>query len=117
MGNTTHTHTDHEGHVITHTHEVGNKLEHKHYHSEEDKKRQLNRIAKATGHLQRVKTMIENDEDCAEVLIQLSAVEAALHNLGKVIINEHMTHCIVHAIEDGDTKAVEEFQEAIQKFL
>lgn len=98
-------------HTHTHMHE------HKHYHSQEEKKRQLNRIAKASGHLQRVKTMIENDEDCAEVLIQLSAVESALHNLGKVIINEHMTHCIVHAIEDGDTEAVEEFQEAIQKFL
>ena len=100
MSKSTHSHTDH-----------------KHYHSQEEKKRQLNRIAKATGHLQRVKTMIENDEDCAEVLIQLSAVESALHNLGKVIINEHLTHCIVHAIEDGDTESVEEFQEAIQKFL
>lgn len=117
MSKTTHTHTDHDGHVVTHTHEVGDKTEHKHYHSEEEKKKQLNRLARATGHLQRVKTMIENDEDCADVLIQLSAVEAALHNLGKVIINEHMTHCIVHALEDGDTEAVEEFQEAIQKFL
>ncbi|MCR5304094.1 MAG: metal-sensing transcriptional repressor [Lachnospiraceae bacterium] len=91
--------------------------EHSHYHSSKEKKRQLNRLAKATGHLQHVKTMIENDEDCADVLIQLSAVESALHSLGKEIINEHMTHCIIHAIEDGDTEAVEAFQEAIKKFL
>ncbi|MCR5035413.1 MAG: metal-sensing transcriptional repressor [Clostridia bacterium] len=97
MSNTTHTHT--------------------HHHSQEEKKKQLNRLAKATGHLQHVKTMIENDEDCADVLIQLSAVESALHNLGKEIINEHLTHCIVHAIEEGDTEEVEEFQEAIRKFL
>ena len=93
------------------------KTTHAHYHSQDEKKKQLNRLAKATGHLQHVKTMIENDEDCAEVLIQLSAVEAALHNLGKEIINEHLTHCIVHAIEDGDTESVEDFQEAIRKFL
>lgn len=97
MSSTTHTHT--------------------HHHSQEEKKKQLNRLAKATGHLQHVKTMIENDEDCADVLIQLSAVESALHNLGKEIINEHLTHCIVHAIEEGDTEEVEEFQEAIRKFL
>ena len=88
-----------------------------HHHSEEEKKKQINRIAKATGHLQHVKTMIENDEDCADVLMQLSAVNSALRNLGKEIINEHMTHCISHAIEDGDTKAVEEFQKAVKKFI
>lgn len=102
---------------IIHTHETGNHPEHGHYHSPEAKKRQLNRLAKAAGHLQHVKKMIENDEDCADVLIQISAVESALHNLSKVIINEHLSHCIVHAIEDGDTKAVEDFQKAIQKFL
>ena len=113
----THTHIDSEGHVITHTHEVKEGHAHGHYHSPEEKKKQLNRISKAIGHLQHVKSMMENDEDCADVLIQLSAVEAALHNLGKEVINEHMTHCITHAIEDGNMEAVEEFQKAIKKFL
>lgn len=90
---------------------------HKHYHSPEAKKKQLNRISKAIGHLSHVKTMIENDDDCADVLIQLTAVNSALRNLGKEIINEHMTHCIVHAIENGDMKAVEEFQKSVKKFL
>ena len=88
-----------------------------HHHSPEEKKKQLNRISRAIGHLQHVKYMIEEDEDCADVLVQLSAVSSALRNLGKEIINEHMTHCIVHAIEDGDIKMVEEFQEAVKKYL
>ncbi len=117
MENRTHTHVDDNGNVITHTHEIEQGTEHSHYHSPEKKKKQINRLSKATGHLQHVKTMIENDADCADVLMQLSAVESALHNLGKEIINEHMTHCIVHAIEDGDSQAVEEFQKAIKKFL
>ena len=115
----THTHVDENGNVTTHTHEVrdGKLKTHGHYHSPAEKKKQLNRIAKAIGHLQHVKTMMENDEDCADVLIQLSAVNAALRSLGKEIINEHLTHCIIHAIEEGDTRAVEEFQEAIRRFL
>ena len=119
MSATTHTHIDGNGNVITHTHEIHENPghEHGHFHSPEEKKKQINRLAKAIGHLQHVKGMIENDEDCADVLMQLSAVNAALHNLGKEIISEHMTHCITHAIEDGDTEAVEEFQKAIQKFM
>ena len=92
-------------------------IKHSHFHSPEEKKKQLNRISKAIGHLQHVKVMMENDEDCADVLMQLTAVNAALKNLGKEIINEHMTHCIVHAIEDGDMEEVEEFREAIKKFI
>ncbi len=106
-----HEHEHAQGHEQTHAHVRG------HYHDPEEKKRQLNRLAKAIGHLQHVKTMIENDEDCAEVLIQLSAVNAALRSLGKEIINEHMTHCIAHAIADGDLELVEEFQKAVQKFI
>ena len=135
MSKTTHTHVDQNGNVFTHTHtheadaayvceaqnqsiDVENAVHnHGHYHSPEEKKKQINRIAKAIGHLQHVKIMIENDEDCADVLMQLSAVNSALRSLGKSIINEHMTHCIAHAIEDGDTKAVEEFQKAVQKFI
>lgn len=88
-----------------------------HVHDPGDKKRQLNRLARIIGHLQYVKRMIENDQDCAEVLTQISAAKSALNGLGKEIINEHITHCIAHAVEEGDTGAIEEFQKAIQKYL
>jgi len=90
---------------------------HHHHHSPEEKKRQINRLARAAGHLQHVKRMIESDEDCADVLIQLSAVRSAIDGLGKEIINEHITHCIAHALEDGNTDAIEEFKKAISNFF
>lgn len=103
---------------MTHEHEHhGHSHNHAHYHSPEEKKRQINRLAKVIGHLQHVKLMIENDEDCADVLMQLSASKSALNGLGKEIINEHISHCIYHAIEDGDEAALEEFQRAIKKFF
>lgn len=95
----------------THSHK------HSHHHDPLEKKRQLNRLSRIIGHLQFVKKMIENDEDCADVLMQISASKSALNGLGKEIINEHLSHCITHAIEDGDTQAVEEFQKAIEKFI
>ena len=90
---------------------------HGHYHDPKEKMRQINRLSRVIGHLQYVKRMMEKDEDCADVLMQISASKSALNGLGKEIINEHLSHCITHAIEDGDTKAVEEFQEAIQRFI
>ena len=109
---TTHTHAD----GTTHTHSHGAEP-HAHVHDPAEKKRQLNRLSRAIGHMQYVKRMIENDEDCAQVLIQISAIQSALNGLGKQIISEHITHCITHAMEEGDTKAVEDFQHAIEKFL
>ena len=103
------------GHVnagVTHAHG-----QHSHTHSPEAKKKQLNRLARAIGHLRSIQGMIERDEDCADVIVQLSAVRSAINNLGKVIIDEHLTHCIYHAIEEGDETSVREFQEAIRKFL
>lgn len=88
-----------------------------HHHDPEEKRRQINRISRVIGHLEHVKKMIENDEDCAEVLNQLSASKSALNGVGKEIINEHITHCIAHAVEDGDTQAVDEFRKAIEKFI
>ena len=90
---------------------------HHHHHSPDEKKRRINRISRVMGHLNHIKTMIEDDEDCADVLNQLSAVRSAISGLGKEIINEHITHCIAHALEDGDESAVDEFKKSIEKFM
>ena len=108
-----HDHEHDHGHAHPHEHAHG----YAHFHSPEEKKRQLNRISRVIGHLQHVKRMIEADEDCADVLTQLSATRSAITGLGKEIMNEHIRHCISHALEDGDMEAVEEFQKAIEKFF
>ena len=91
--------------------------EHHHHHSEEHKREVSNRLARAIGHLQKVKQMVEDDEDCSDVLIQLAAVKSAINNTGKVILKDHMEHCIVHAVEDGDTEMIDELNAAIDKFM
>lgn len=90
---------------------------HVHHHSKEHTKDVSNRLARAIGHLQKVKSMVENDEDCSDVLIQLAAVKSAINNTGKVILKDHMGHCIVHAVEDGDLQMIDELNTAIDKFM
>lgn len=90
---------------------------HHHHHSEEHKREVSNRLARAIGHLQKVKAMVEADDDCSDVLIQLAAVKSAINNTGKVILKDHMEHCIVHAVEDGDMQMIDELNDAIEKFM
>lgn len=90
---------------------------HTHTHDPKEVKAIINRLAKAIGHLEAVKGMVENGRDCSEVLIQLAAVKSALNNTGKLILKEHINHCIVHAIENGDDQAIEDLNHAIDQFI
>ncbi len=101
----------------THTHidENGNEIKHTHTHKET--KAVMNRLAKISGHLNSVKKMIEDGRDCSEVLIQLSAVDSAIRSLSRVILKDHISTCIVDAIKTDDTKAIDELQRAIDKFM
>ena len=83
--------------------QIEQNLSHTHTHSHKHTKEVSNRLARAIGHLQKVKQMVENGDDCSDVLIQLAAVKSALNNTGKVILKDHLDHCIVHAVEKGDT--------------
>ena len=90
---------------------------HNHHHDPEKMKAIVNRLSKAIGHLESVKRMVEDDRDCSEVLVQLAAVRSAINNCGKEILKEHISHCIVHAAQDGDEEAIVELNEAIDKFM
>ena len=101
----------------THTHAGAAGHEHEHTHTHENTKAVLNRLAKVIGHMQSIKRMVEDGRDCSEVLIQLSAVKAAINNTGKVILQDHIKHCLVDAIESGDTQEIEELNKAIDRFI
>lgn len=90
---------------------------HGHKHSHKNTKAVLNRLSRASGHLESVKRMVEDGKDCSQVLIQLSAVIAALNNTGKVILKDHMENCIVDAVESGDKTAIENLNKAIDSFI
>ena len=101
---TDHTHDccgDHEHeHDQAYLHAHG--IPHSHGHVHENQKAVLNRLSRAIGHLEKVKRMVEEGYDCSEVLVQLAAVRSALDNTGKVILKDHMRHCMVDAVADGD---------------
>lgn len=125
--NEPHVHTLEDGIVIEHSHgehsygehshEGHSQGKHGHHHSHAQTKAVLNRLSRAIGHLESIKRMVEDGRDCSEVLIQLSAVKSAINNTGKIILQDHIEHCIVDAVEHGDKDAIKELERAIDRFM
>ena len=88
-----------------------------HTHTHEHTKAVINRLSRAIGHLESAKKMVEEGRDCSEVLIQLAAVKSAVNNTGKLILKDHIEHCIVHAIENDDKEAIEQLSVALDRFM
>ena len=120
-----HTHTAPDGTVYEHSHAHAHGAEevhshehaHNHTHTHTNTKAVLNRLSRAIGHMESIKRMVEDGRDCSEVLVQLSAVKAAINNTAKVILKDHIEHCLVDAVESGDHEAIEELPAAIDRFM
>ena len=117
--NIPHLHHETDVHDADHNHEHAHSHDHAegHGHVHENPQAVLNRLSRAIGHLESVRKMVENGRDCSEVLIQIAAVRAAITNIGKVILQDHIQHCIVDAVEHDDEQALDALCQAIDKFV
>jgi len=117
MSHHEHTHSEHEyshSHDHEHSHSHDHEVPHGHTHSHTHTKKVLNRLSRAIGHLTAVRGMVEDGRDCSEVLIQLAAVRSALNSTSKVILKDHLDHCIVDAVKSGDSQTLEALNHAIE---
>ena len=117
----THDHDYLHAHGIAHSHD-GDGAGHVHGHGghphvHENTKAVLNRLSRAIGHLESVKKMVEDGRDCSEVLVQIAAVRSAINNVGKVILQDHIQHCVVDAVEHNDQEAITNRCQAIDDFV
>ena len=108
-----HTHELEPDHTHDHEHTHSHEGDHIHHHDHAQTKAVINRLARAIGHLESVKRMVEEGRDCTEVLVQLAAVRSALSSTAKVILKDHLEHCVADA-HDADLQAL---NEAIDKFM
>ena len=88
-----------------------------HLHTHAHTKEVTNRLSRAIGHLGAVKKMVEDGRDCSDVLVQLAAVRSALVAVSRIILKDHIEHCIVHAVEENDREAIAELEHALDRLL
>ena len=103
--------------ISEHGHHHDHDQNHSHEHNHPNQKAVSNRLAKAIGHLEKVKRMVDNGEDCSEILIQMAAVRSAINAAGQVLLSDHLTHCLIDAARDGDQKALDDFTDAMKLFM
>lgn len=101
-------------HEHSHAHDRG---ESAHGHTHTQTRAVLNRMARLIGHMQSVKRMVEDGRDCSEVLLQLSAVDAALKNVGKIILKDHLEHCIIDAAGEDPHEALARLAPALDRLV
>ncbi len=101
-----------EGH-----HHHGDPAVGKHSHTHTNTQAVLNRLSKLIGHLSAVRRMVEDGRDCSEVLIQLAAVRSAINGTCKIILKDHVDHCLVDAVKTGDMETIDELNKAIDMLM
>lgn len=90
-------------HVHAHAHDAATHQSHKDV---------LNRLRRATGHLQTIAGMIESGRDCADIAQQMHAVIRALEEAKVTLIHDHIEHCL----EDAVGPATREQRQTIEQF-
>lgn len=102
----------------SHVHEHGTAHTHAHVHSEESLRAIINRLSRIEGHIRGIKTMVQENRDCPEVLTQIAAVRGALDRVARMILDEHLTECIARAAQVGNLEdEIEELKKALDRFL
>lgn len=95
-----------------------NEFIHKHKKRNDAEKNKLTtRLKKIEGQVRGIIKMVENDEYCPKILIQVLAVNNALNSFNKELLSCHIKNCVKADIKNGDERAVEEFVQMINKLM
>jgi CsoR family transcriptional regulator, copper-sensing transcriptional repressor len=89
-----------------------------HIHSEESRKRIVNRLARIEGHIRGIKAMVQEDRPCPDVLIQVAAVRGGLDRVARIILDEHLSECISRAVSEGNVEEeIGALKAALDRFI
>ncbi|SEM14858.1 DNA-binding transcriptional regulator, FrmR family [Mesobacillus persicus] len=89
----------------------------KSHHSDKLKSNMVTRLNRIEGQIRGIKGMIEKDTYCDDVITQISATQAALNSVAKILLEGHMKSCVVERIQEGDDEVVDELLVTIQKLM
>ncbi|MDT3713681.1 metal-sensing transcriptional repressor [Pseudomonas soli] len=102
-----------------HSHNHPHDAKHGHAHTHQSHEAIIKRLKRADGHLRSIITMIEDGRECVDIAQQLHAVEKAVCQAKRTLIQDHIDHCLedsVAALSNGDRSALDEFKQ-ITKYL
>ena len=84
---------------------------------DEERKALSNRLSRIEGQIRGIREMVERDAYCADILIQVSAVTAALGSFNKALLGEHIRTCVADDVKNGGTEKIDELVELLGKLM
>lgn len=89
----------------------------KSHHSDVVRKNLISRLNRIEGQIRGLKRLIDQDTYCDDVITQISASQAALNSVAKILLEGHIKNCVVDRIQQGDTEVLDELLVSIQKLM
>ena len=77
----------------------------------------MTRLNKIEGQVRGIRTMVDDDRYCVDILTQVSAVQAALNSFNKELLARHIKTCVSEDIKEGNEEAVDELSELLKKLM
>ncbi len=77
----------------------------------------MNRLKRIEGQVRGLQGMVERDCYCADILVQVAAVNAALNSFNKVLLANHLRTCVAENIRDGNDEIIDELVTLLQKLM
>lgn len=84
--------------------------------SKEEQKDLENRINRIVGQMNGIKSMIEENRYCGDIIIQLSAIDKAIKSLANLMLDRHLHTCVERDIKDGDFSVLDEITDMFKRF-
>ena len=85
--------------------------------SDEERKKLIHRLSRIEGQVRGIRTMVEKDAYCADILIQSAAVNAAVNAFNKELLASHIRGCVARDIRDGKDEVIDELVATMQKLM
>ena len=85
--------------------------------SEKEYKELIHRLNRIEGQVRGIKKMVESDTYCTDILVQVSAVNAALNSFNKVLLANHIRTCVANDIREGKEETIDELVATLQKLM
>lgn len=84
---------------------------------EQYKQKLIHRLNRMEGQIRGLKKMVEEDAYCNDILVQSSAVRAALNAFNSQLVSQHLTHCVKNDLMNGDVGSAQELAATLEKLL
>lgn len=85
--------------------------------TKEEKYKVINRLKRIEGQVRGIQSMVEEDRYCVDILVQISAIQSALKNVGFAVTERHIKHCVTDAIQNGEgEETIDELMSVLKQF-